>query len=78
MPLPSITQRKTDPLCPKFFKPTEILYHEEIRAREVARKTRILNRPLPYPRCVAGCTVTETWGPDECRCICPEKFEQGQ
>lgn len=75
---------RTDPDLPTFFgggamQPAyEIIYPEEILAKEVARKTRMLNRSTPYPRCVAGCTVTEAWGPDECKIICPEKFEQGQ
>ena len=78
MPLPFYMYRAIDPLCPTFLKPTEIFYPEEIQAREVARKTRRLSRSTPYPICLEGCTVTETWGPGECRAICTGRFDEGQ
>lgn len=73
---------RTDPDLPTFFgggaMQQEIEYPEEIYTKEHARLLANKRRETPYPQCVAICPVTETWGPDECKIICPEKFEQGQ
>jgi len=53
------------------------MYPEEVRKEAIERELQKERRTVPYPRCTEICTVTEVWGEDECRLICPQKFCNG-
>jgi hypothetical protein len=74
MPLPFYMDRVGDPLCPRFLKPTGE-DNEEDRTEERKNDLCRLRRETPYPECTGICPVTDAFGPDECRVICPGKFK---
>jgi hypothetical protein len=70
MPLPFYMDRVGDTLCPRFLKPTGEDEHPEDSIKEKCRR----RRETPYPECTGICPVTDAFGPEECRVICPGKF----
>ncbi|HBA86005.1 MAG TPA: hypothetical protein DCZ95_18120 [Verrucomicrobia bacterium] len=53
------------------------MYAENIKERAIERELQKERRTVPYPKCTEICSVTEVWGEDECRLICPQKFCNG-
>jgi len=56
--------------------PRHILPPAEVKESFYKRTLRAAERTTPWPRCLATCTVSETYTTRECRLVCPSRFKE--